>query len=71
MNETQELILNAIGELTRLCPQQRIGQIIYNYILTECPNEDPFFIPDDKMLKILESKLKDFANSSINTIDKQ
>lgn len=71
MNETQELILNAIGELARLCPQQRIGQIIYNYILTECPNEDPFFIPDDKMLKILESKLKIFANSSINTIDKQ
>ena len=33
MTETQELILNKLGELCRIYPQQRLGQIIYNYIL--------------------------------------
>lgn len=54
MNETQELILNSLGELARLYPDQRMGQIIFNYICSNCPNNDPFFISDKELLKILE-----------------
>ena len=53
MTETQELILNSIGVLCREYPQQRLGQIIYNYILTHCPNANPFYIEDEKLLEIL------------------
>lgn len=58
MTETQELILNSIRMLCREYPQQRLGQIIYNYILTHCPNTDPFYIEDEKLLKILEKELE-------------
>ena len=53
MTETQELILNKLGELCRIYPQQRLGQIIYNYILRYCPNNDCFFIEDTKLLELL------------------
>lgn len=58
MNETKELILNAIATLSNKYPQQRLGQLIYNYILTHCPNEDPFYIEDKKLLEILEQELE-------------
>lgn len=61
MNETQELILNALGELARLLPQQRMGQIIFNYICAYCPNNDPFFIEDTKLLEILENVVKEYS----------
>ena len=58
MNETKELILNAIATLSNKYPQQRLGQLFYNYILTHCPNEDPFYIEDKKLLEILEQELE-------------
>lgn len=61
MNETQELILNALGELARLLPQQRMGQIIFNYVCANCPNNDPFFIEDTKLLAILENVVKEYS----------
>lgn len=61
MNETQELILNALGELARLLPEQRMGQIIFNYICANCPNNDPFFIEDVKLLAILENVVKEYS----------
>lgn len=57
MNETRELILNSLGILAREYPEERMGQIIYNYILTHCPNNDCFYIEDKKMLEILEKEL--------------
>ena len=57
MTETQELILNSIGVLCREYPQQRLGQIIYNYILTRCPNQDPFYIEDEQLLWIIEQEI--------------
>lgn len=58
MNETKELILNAIATLSNKYPQQRLGQLIYNYILTQCPNGDPFYIEDEKLLAIVEQEIK-------------
>ena len=54
MDEIKELILNDLGVLTRIYPEQRMGQIIYNYICRYCPNEDCFYIEDKKILEILE-----------------
>ena len=58
MNETRELILNAIGEIARLCPEQRIGQIIFNYVCAATPRNDPFFISDEQLLEIIENTLQ-------------
>lgn len=57
MNETKEIILNSIGVLCREYPEQRFGQILYNYILSHCPDGDPFYLEDEKILKILEKEL--------------
>ena len=57
MTETQEIILNALGELCKRYPQQRLGQIIYNYVLTRCPNQDPFYIEDEQLLWIIEKEI--------------
>ena len=62
MTETQEIILNSLGVLCREYPQQRLGQIIYNYVLTHCPNQDPFFIRDEELLEILEKELEKISN---------
>lgn len=58
MNEFQEIALEKLGELCRLLPEQRLGQIIYNYLLSELPNADPFFIQDKNLLNILEKNVK-------------
>lgn len=55
MTETKELILNVLGEIARIYPQQRMGQIIYNYVCSQCPNNDPFYIDDIALLSMLES----------------
>ncbi len=54
MTETQELILEDLGILCRVFPQQRFGQIFYNYVLRYCPGADPFYIEDEDLLKLLE-----------------
>ena len=54
MSETKELILNSLAEIAKKYPEQRMGQIIFNYVCANCPNNDPFFISDEKLLKILE-----------------
>lgn len=59
MTETKELILNALAEIAKLFPQQRMGQIIFNYICANCPNNDPFFIDDEKLLNILENLIEE------------
>lgn len=54
MSETKELILNSFAEIAKKYPEQRMGQIIFNYVCANCPNNDPFFISDEKLLEILE-----------------
>ena len=43
-------------------PEQRVGQIIFNYICSNCPNNDPFFISDKDLLKILEKTLDKYSH---------
>ena len=58
MNETRKVILNSLEVLMKEMPEQRVGQIIFNYICSNCPNNDPFFISDKDLLKILVFFLK-------------
>ena len=62
MNETRKVILNSLEVLMKKMPEQRVGQIIFNYICSNCPNNDPFFISDEKLLKILEKVLDKFSH---------
>lgn len=62
MNETRKVILNSLEVLVKEMPEQRIGQIIFNYICSKCPNNDPFFIKDEDLLKILEKTLDKFSH---------
>lgn len=62
MNETRKVILNSLEVLVKEMPEQRIGQIIFNYICSNCPNNDPFFISDKDLLKILEKTLDKFSH---------
>lgn len=61
MNETRKVILNSLEVLVKEMPEQRIGQIIFNYICSNCPNNDPFFISDKDLLKILEKTLDKYS----------
>lgn len=62
MTETRKIILNSLEALAKELPEQRIGQIIFNYICANCPNNDPFFITDEKLLEILEKVLEKFSH---------
>ena len=53
MNETRKVILNSLEVLMKEMPEQRVGQIIFNYICSNCPNNDPFFFFVKDLLKIL------------------
>ncbi|MDD7756861.1 MAG: hypothetical protein PUJ51_20630 [Clostridiales bacterium] len=62
MNETRKVILNSLEALMKEMPEQRVGQIIFNYICSNCPNNDPFFISDKDLLKILEKTLDKYSH---------
>lgn len=62
MKNTRQVILNSLEVLIREYPEQRVGQIIYNYICSYCPNEDCFFISDEKLLEILEKTLEKISH---------
>ena len=62
MNETRKVILNSLEVLMKEMPEQRVGQIIFNYICSNCPNNDPFFISDKNLLKILEKTLDKYSH---------
>ena len=62
MNETRKVILNSLEVLMKEMPEQRVGQIIFNYICSNCPNNDTFFISDKDLLKILEKTLDKYSH---------
>lgn len=61
MNETQELILEKIGELSREFPELRIGQLIDIFVTVPLASkgENCFFnLTDKEFLKILEEQIE-------------
>ena len=54
----QKEILKQLCKLVDKYPEQRFGQILYNYYLHYCPNDkDPFYVNDKKTLEILKKSI--------------
>lgn len=54
----QNKIIEKLCELIEKCPEQRFGQILYNYYLEYVNDEqDPFYVDDKKTLEILEKSI--------------
>ena len=63
MNETQELILEKIGELSRAFPMLRVGQLIHNFIVVPMTEKgkDYFYLTDKELLEILEKQIEEYT----------
>ena len=55
MNEYQKRALDTLAELCNLFPEKRLGQIIYEFVLTK-NNNDSFYLSDKNFCEILEKK---------------
>ena len=69
MNETQELILEKIGELSRKFPELRIGQLIDIFVTVPLASkgENCFFnLTDKEFLKILEEQIEKHSLKKYN-----
>lgn len=64
-------ILELIIELTILLPEQRIGQIIFNYINAQCVNNNPFHIQDADLLGILKKKVSEIKDGGRSLSEKE
>lgn len=49
----RKAILNELQWLSEYYPEQRMGQIIFNYICSQCTNNDPFFLEDSVLFEKL------------------
>lgn len=57
----QKEIISQLRKLVDLCPEQRFGQILYNYYLQYCNNKDPFYIRDVKTLEFLQKSIDNLS----------
>lgn len=57
MNEYQERALNSLAELCNIFPEQRLGQIISNYVLAKNKN-DCFYLSDKQFAEIIEQQVQ-------------
>lgn len=60
LTREQACIIVGIMGLIGRHPEQRVGQVIFNYICANCPNNDPFFIEDKELLEILIKETEKF-----------
>lgn len=63
----QNEIIKKLCELVEKCPDQRFGQILYNYYLEYVNDEqDPFYVNDKKSLEILKKCVDNLPNQCYN-----
>lgn len=63
----QNEIIKKLCELVKKCPDQRFGQILYNYYLEYVNEEqDPFYVNDKKSLEILKKCIDNLPNQCYN-----
>ena len=70
MNNTKRAILAELGKLIEYYPQQRVGQIISNYIMEETPM-DIFYIKDEDLLKVISNSVIQYMDKIIETEEKR
>ncbi len=69
MSETKELILDVLAQILNEVPEQRFGQVIYNYLACHCGGNDTFYVTDESALNQLQHELENIKNLK-KTIDK-
>lgn len=52
-------IINKLQELMELVPEQRFGQVLYNYITSAYVNNDTFYVEDKNILDLLTSEVQE------------
>ena len=63
----QKEIIKKLCELVEKCPDQRFGQMLYNYYLQYVNDEkDPFYVNDKKSLEILKKCVDNLPNQCYN-----
>lgn len=67
-NATKKAIFKKLEELNDKYPQQRVGQMLYNFILCKCPNNDPFYVEDEMLLNYILEEI-DNAKETQKIID--
>lgn len=65
MKGSKELILMELTDLIKTLPEQRVGQIIYNYIIAENKNKDIFYLEDMQLLASLQKVNKRIGDTRL------
>lgn len=58
MNETKEEILDVLAQILNIVPNQRFGQVLYNYFTHFSLNNDTFNVDDKVALQLLKHELE-------------
>lgn len=65
MKGSKELILMELTDLVKALPEQRVGQIIHNYIIAENKNKDIFYLEDMQLLASLQAVNKRIGDARL------
>ena len=57
-------IVNKLEELNNLVPEQRFGQILYNYFTSLYENNDTFYVEDADVLANLTSVIEEIESDT-------
>lgn len=55
-------IINKLEELNDLVPEQRFGQILYNYLTSGYVNNDTFYVEDKNILDLLSTEVEEIKS---------
>lgn len=58
-NDIKKEIFDKFYKLSKLLPEQRVGQLFFNYIAVYCKGNDTFHLTDKKMLEYLNRTIED------------
>lgn len=58
MSETKEEILDVLAQILNIVPNQRFGQVLYNYFTRFSLNNDTFNVDDKVALQLLKHELE-------------
>lgn len=58
MSEIKEEILDVLAQICNIVPEQRFGQILFNYCTRFSRDNDTFYVYDETLLKTLKLELK-------------
>ena len=64
MIDMKNEIINKLLELMELVPEQRFGQVLYNYVTHIYVNNDTFYVDDKDILDLLTNELENIKEQT-------